>query len=56
VDLVPIQFGEGDRDRHPTTQQDLDASLEACPPPSVGRITLLHDLNGRLSILLGGNQ
>ena len=32
VDLVPIQIGETDAVRRPTTQQDMDASLEACPP------------------------
>lgn len=32
VDLVPIQIGETDEERGPTTQQDMDASLEACPP------------------------
>jgi hypothetical protein len=40
VDLVPIQIGETDQVRRPTTQQDMDASLEACPPPSTGRITI----------------
>jgi len=34
VDLVPIQIGETDEVRRATTQQDMDASLEACP--SVG--------------------
>jgi hypothetical protein len=32
VDLVPIQVGESDEVRRATTQQDMDASLEACPP------------------------
>ncbi len=32
VDLVPIQIGETDETRRPTTQRDMDASLEACPP------------------------
>lgn len=32
VDLVPIQVGETDEVRRPTTQQDTDASLAACPP------------------------
>jgi hypothetical protein len=32
VDLVPIQVGDSDEVRRPTTQQDMDASLEACPP------------------------
>ena len=32
VDLVPVQVGESDEVRRPTTQQDMDASLEACPP------------------------
>lgn len=31
VDLVPIQVGESDEVRRATTQQDMDASLEACP-------------------------
>jgi len=34
VDLVPIQIGEADQVRRPATQRDMDASLEACPPPS----------------------
>jgi len=32
VDLVPIQIGETDEIRRATTQQDMDASLDACPP------------------------
>jgi hypothetical protein len=32
VDLVPIQIGETDAVRRATTQRDMDASLEACPP------------------------
>jgi hypothetical protein len=32
VDLVPIGVGETDEVRQATTQQDMDASLEACPP------------------------
>jgi hypothetical protein len=32
VDLVPIQIGDVDEVRRPTTRQDLDASLVACPP------------------------
>jgi len=43
VDLVPIQIGETDQVRRPTTQQDMDASLEACPPvegANDGRITI----------------
>lgn len=32
VDLVSIQIGETDEVRRATTQQDMDASLEACPP------------------------
>jgi hypothetical protein len=32
VDLVPIQIGETDEVRRATTQRDMDASLEACPP------------------------
>jgi hypothetical protein len=32
VDLVPIQVGETDEVRRATTQQDMDASLTACPP------------------------
>jgi hypothetical protein len=32
VDLVPIQVGETDQVRGPTTKLDMDASLEACPP------------------------
>ncbi len=32
VDLVPIQVGETDAVRRATTQQDMDASLAACPP------------------------
>ena len=34
ADLVPIQIGETDQVRRPTTQRDMDASLEACPPPA----------------------
>jgi len=36
VDLVPIQIGETDEVRRSTTQQDMDAALEACPPPAGG--------------------
>jgi hypothetical protein len=32
VDLVPIQIGETDEVRRATSQRDMDASLEACPP------------------------
>ena len=32
VDLVPIQVGEVDEIRRATTQRDMDASLDACPP------------------------
>jgi hypothetical protein len=32
VDLVPVQVGESDEVRRATTQQDMDASLAACPP------------------------
>ena len=32
VDLIPIQVGETDEVRQATTQQDMDASLAACPP------------------------
>lgn len=32
VDLVPIQICETDEIRRATTQQDMDASLKACPP------------------------
>jgi hypothetical protein len=32
VDLVPIQVGESDEVRRATTQRDMDASLNACPP------------------------
>jgi hypothetical protein len=32
VDLVPIQIGVTDEVRRATTQQDMDASLAACPP------------------------
>jgi hypothetical protein len=32
VDLVPVQIGETDEVRRSTTQEDMDASLEACPP------------------------
>jgi hypothetical protein len=32
VDLVPIGVGETDEVRRATTQRDMDASLEACPP------------------------
>lgn len=32
VDLVPIQVGESTGVRRPTTQQAMDASLDACPP------------------------
>lgn len=35
VDLVPIQVGETDEVRQVTTQQDMDASLAACPPVEV---------------------
>jgi hypothetical protein len=34
VDLVSIQVGETDEVRRATTQQDMDASLEACAPPA----------------------
>jgi len=34
VDVVPIQIGETDGVRRATTQQDIDASLEACPSPA----------------------
>jgi hypothetical protein len=32
VDLVSIQIGETDQTRRATTHQDMDASLETCPP------------------------
>lgn len=32
VDLVPIQVGDTDEVRRAATQQDMDASLAACPP------------------------
>jgi hypothetical protein len=32
VDLIPVQVGEAEGDRGPTTQADMDAALEACPP------------------------
>jgi hypothetical protein len=32
VDLIPIQIGETEETRQVTTQQDMDASLAACPP------------------------
>lgn len=32
VDLVPIQIGETEETRRVTTQEDMDASLAACPP------------------------
>jgi hypothetical protein len=32
VDLVPIRIGQTDETRRATTQRDMDASLEACPP------------------------
>jgi hypothetical protein len=32
VDLVQIQVGESNEVRRATTQRDMDASLEACPP------------------------
>lgn len=35
VDLVPIQVGDSDEERGATTQEDMDAALEACAP--VGR-------------------
>jgi hypothetical protein len=34
VDLVPIRISEAGEVRHPTTQQDVDAALEACAPPA----------------------
>jgi hypothetical protein len=34
VDLVPIRIGEAGEVRRPTTQQDVDAALEACAPPA----------------------
>jgi len=37
VDLVPIQIGETGEVRRTTTQQDMDASLEACPPVEAAR-------------------
>lgn len=53
VDLVPIMIGETDEERRATNQQDMDASLAACPP--VGGIDTLveqakTDLAQRLEV------
>ncbi|MBS3751716.1 MAG: hypothetical protein KGY39_09460, partial [Anaerolineales bacterium] len=32
VDLIPIQVGGSNEVRKPTSQEDMNASLEACPP------------------------
>lgn len=31
VDLIPIEVGQTDEERGPTSQRDMDAALEACP-------------------------
>jgi len=56
VDLVPIQVGETDQERPPTTQRDMDAALEACAPvadadPAASFVAQAKaDLAGRLGI------
>ncbi|MBN1641385.1 MAG: hypothetical protein JXA09_09120 [Anaerolineae bacterium] len=34
VDLVSVQIGEGEEMRRATTQRDMDAARQACPPPA----------------------
>jgi len=50
VDLVPIQIGAANETRRPTTQRDMDAALEACPPSAEIESTPTVVLGGRITI------